>query len=337
MQSLKRQNQKLLGKRNYDKSRALDFVSAGIGCNCLLTLSESGVLNKLLSGQSLGIQDIRHYKHPVLIKSVVLTLVACHILELNDSEIKITEFGIETAKYLGLVSMLFDGYGDLIASQNQIFNNQQRKPGKLIRGSSVSKAAIQLANEFIDPIVMGEFASLKFRGTICDLGCGYGKMLSKVCAVSGNPGLGFDSEPLVVRLAQIQLKGTPVDVELDDISKLKGVWEDVVCLMQCHVFHDFTPNELCINLMNSFLKNFPNLKYFVYIDTVTPTLEDPDILPGFDYVHGLLGVQTRTYKETLDMFSHSQYSVFKEVSIPGLPNTFLWILSPKQKIQRKRF
>lgn len=334
MQNLKKQSQKLLDR--YEKRQALDFVSAGIGCSCLLVLSEAGILDKLLQGKSLKTQEIHSNRHSVLIKSVILTLVTCNILELNDSEIKITEFGIETAKYLGLVSMLFDGYGDLMANQKQIVNNHQRKPERLIRGSSVSKAAIQLASDFFDPIVISEFASLKFKGTICDLGCGYGKMLSKVCAVNGNPGLGFDSEPSVIRLAKIQLKNTPVDVELADISKLKGVWEDVVCLMQCHVFHDFTPNERCINLMDSFLKNFPNLQYFVYIDTVTPTLNNPDILPGFDYVHGLLGIETRTYKETLDMFGHSQYSVLKEVPIPGLPNTFLWLLSPKHKVHKKR-
>lgn len=336
MQNLRKQKQKTLNKSNYDKAQALDFVLSGIGCNCLLTLSQTGILDTLLQDKSLHIHDIQNCKHPALLKSVILTLIGCSILYFNDAEIKITEFGIEVAKYLGLVSMLFDGYGNLMANQNQIINNHQKKPEKLIRGAAVSKAATSLANNFFNPIVINEFLSLKFKGTICDLGCGYGEMLSKICSATGNPGLGFDSEPSVIRLAKIQLKGTSVDVEQGDISKLKGVWEDIVCLMQCHVFHDFTPNEACIELMNSYLINFPNLKYFIFIDTVTPTFENPSLLPGFDYVHGLLSIQTRTYKETLDMFSHTNYNLLKEVPVPGLPSTFLWVLSKKQKAQKRR-
>jgi len=153
-------------------------------------------------------------------------------------------------------------------------------------------------------------------------------MLSKICKKTGNPGLGFESEPTVVKQANKLLKNTDVTVELGNISELNGVWEDVVMLMQCHVFHDFTPEQKCIEIMNSYLTSFPNLKCFFYIDTVTPSPAHNELFPGFDYVHGLLGIPTRTYEETQEMFKNSKFKMIKEVPL-DLPNTFIWLLAPK--------
>jgi hypothetical protein len=33
----------------------------------------------------------------------------------------------------------------------------------------------------------------------------------------------------------------------------------------------------------------------------------------------------------LEVFNQANYNVIKEVPIPDLPNTFLWILSPKKR------
>lgn len=62
---------------------------------------------------------------------------------------------------------------------------------------------------------------------------------------------------------------------------------------------------------------------------VSPSPSNNQILPGFDYVHALLGIPTRTYEETISMFKKSAFFIEKELAIPELPNTFLWILSPK--------
>ncbi len=153
-------------------------------------------------------------------------------------------------------------------------------------------------------------------------------MLSSICKVTGNPGLGFDSEPKVVKRAKNQFKRTNIIIEQMDITNFQGIWEDVVVLIQCHVFHDFTPQERCVRLMNSFIDNFPHLKCFFFLDSVAPCDSRDEILPGFDYVHGLLGMKMRTYQETITMFKNSNYTVSKEVQIDGVPNTFLWILVP---------
>ena len=202
---------------------------------------------------------------------------------------------------------------------------------KLIKGESISKAAVIIAEKMIVPEMIREMIWMKVAGTICDLGCGYADMLSKICYATGNPGLGFDSELKVVQEAAKIFDGSSIAVELGDITNLEGIWEDVTTLVQCHVFHDFTPNEVCVNIINSYLDNFPNLKSFFYVDTVTPSAMSDELFPGFDYVHGLLGITTRNYEETIEMFSQSSYEVAKEIRLNDLPNTFLWVLVPKKK------
>ncbi len=314
--------------------KSLEFIAAGIACNCFVTLAESGLLNTLVDTKHLSKKDIEKSTNPILVKSALMTLEKCQIVQMSKDGYKITKFGANISKFSGLISMLFTGYGNLMAHQDQIVKKKATNSNSFIRSEAVSKAAVQLAANTFDPILIQEFTHLKFSGTICDLGCGYGRMLSQICEIHGNSGLGFECDRKVVKQAKKQFKDTNIAIEHGNIIKLQGIWEDVVVLMQCHVFHDFTPNKACIKLMNSFLKNFPNLRYFFYLDTVAPS--DDEFLPGFDYVHGLLGIQTRTYEETQQMFDESAYEVLKEIKIEGLPNSYLWILAPKQNLLPKR-
>jgi hypothetical protein len=336
MQNLRKSKQEPTKRIDNSSEETLDFILSGIGCNCLVFLFTCGLFDKLIKNKLLNNKEIEKCSNPTAVKAALLTLEKCGVLEREKGNFRITSFGIALSEYIGLIRMLFDGYGDLMAMQNQIARKKIQKPSKLIRGTAISQSAVFLARNTIDPILLKEFSELKFSGTICDLGCGYARMLSQVCEATGNPGLGFDSEPKVVAQTKKLYDRNKIHIELGDISKLHGVWEDVVILMQCHVFHDFTPSKKCINILNSFLTNFPNLKYFFYIDSVAPANDSNEILPGFDYVHGLLGISPRTHEETLQMFDQSNYSLLKEVAIPGLPNTFLWVLSPNREQKQKR-
>lgn len=313
------------------QKKTLQFISIGIGCNCLVSLNATGALNILLNTPFLTEQDISNLPNPIPIRMALLTLEKCRVVKKRGTNFQITALGRSLADQIGLINMLFDGYADLIAHQNQISNKEINNPAYFIRGSSISKAAVELAKNTFDPILMNEFSNLKISGLICDLGCGYGKMLSQICQQTGNPGLGFDNEQHVVHEAQKIFQETNISIQHKDIMNIQGLWEDVSALIQCHVLHDVRPDECCINIINSYLNNFPKLKYFFYLDTVSPSHSHNSILPGFDYVHGLLGLVPRTYEETINMFSQSHYNVFKEIAIPLLPNTFLWILTPKNQ------
>ena len=309
----------------------MDFITIGVGCNCLVSLYEAGVWNKIIKHDYIADWQIEKYKNSICIKSALVTLEKCDVVKRSECGFEITEFGKVLSEYLGLVTIFFDGYGNLIAKQSQISKGKIKNQMRLIKGNVVSRASVLISEKMTESLILKEFNALKLSGTICDLGCGYAATLSKICKETGNPGLGIDSEAKVVRKAKKRFENTNITVELGDISKLQGAWEDVVILMQCHVFHDFTPEQKCIDIMNSYMDNFPNMKCFFYVDIVSPSDTHNRILPGFDYVHGLLGIQTRTYEETVQMFKRSNYNVIKEISFPDMPNTFLWLLVPKKE------
>ena len=72
------------------------------------------------------------------------------------------------------------------------------------------------------------------------------------------------------------------------------------------------------------------MQYFFLTDIVSPSPCFRDSLPGFDYTHGLLGLEPSTYEETIKMIEKSKYYIHKEIQVKHLNNTFLWILAPKK-------
>ncbi len=296
------------------KEEALDFIRAGVGCNCMVALCEAGILEKLT--EKVTEQEIQNYSNPLCIQSALVTLEKCKIVEKNLDGFKLTRLGRALSEYIGLITIFFDGYGMLVAQQATIVNNSISNLDKSVKWPIVSKSSIQISEK--------------------TLGCGHGVMLSKLCKITGNPGLGFEGNVKTVTEAKMNIAhDLNIQIEVADIRSLQGEWKDVVFLMQAFVFHDITPTNTCIHIMNSYLNNFPNLKYFFYIDMLTPSQTKNGFLPGFDYVHGLLGIPTRTYEETMSMFEQSNYSIFKEVQITDLPNTFLWILCPRNGVNHE--
>ena len=98
-------------------------------------------------------------------------------------------------------------------------------------------------------------------------------------------------------------------------------------LLQAFVMHDVT-GSLFQKIMRSFLSTFPNMKMFIYVDSFAP--EDPSSmqLPGFDYIHSLLNIKTRTKEETVEILKKTGFLIQKEFQIPDLPNCYVLVLSP---------
>lgn len=49
-------------------------------------------------------------------------------------------------------------------------------------------------------------------------------------------------------------------------------------------------------------------------------------MPGFDYVHGLQGITPRSYEETIETFIKADFKILKELAVPNMPNTFIWVV-----------
>lgn len=266
----------------------------------------------------------------VAANSALVTLEKTGVVEKSLDEFRLTDLGYALGDYIGLITMLFDGYGSLVSEQKKIAKNQIKAPFKLLRIDAITESSIQFGKNTVDPLVSMIFSRIQTKGTICDLGCGLGTRLAWLCQDTGNPGLGIENDENTVHAARRKFKKEKaISFEKGDIAKLDGVWEDVTVVMQYFVFHDFVKQKECGSILNSYIKNFPNLKCFIYVDVVAPSDTKNQIMPGYDYVHGLLGISTPTYEDTIKLFEQSDYSIIEELAVPDLPNTFAWLLAPK--------
>ncbi|GAB5411155.1 MAG: hypothetical protein ChlgKO_02690 [Chlamydiales bacterium] len=315
---------------HYLKQKPIDFITHSIACHCLTMIYDIGLLDAFLDKTHVSLNEIKKNYNFNCVVSALKTLEKSGIVCFYENSVRITSFGKGVAEHIGLIKIFFTGYRNLIQQGAQIALSEKEPTYDSIDGKAIAHAATLISEKMIDPLLIDEVLAVNIPGTICDLGCGEAKMLSKVCSISGNTGLGIEINAEVITSIRKKLS-RDVQVETGDVSKLDGIWEDVTMLVQCHVFHDFDgPNE-CLKIINSTLEHFPNLRYFFYIDTVAAETGNDEIFPGFDYVHGLLDISPRTYSETISMFEESDYQVMKEVKITSLPRTFLWVLTPKMK------
>ncbi len=120
-----------------------------------------------------------------------------------------------------------------------------------------------------------------------------------------------------------------VEVVNADITDLNEIWEDVTTAMINMVIHDIVPHSSCVHFLRSLRKHFPRLQCLVVADMVSMSEDHPTIMPGFDYVHGLQGITPRDYHGTIQVFTEAGYEVVSENPVPNMPNTFVWVVIPK--------
>lgn len=304
-------------------NRHLDFLSAGVGCHCLIALYSLGLVEVALREGFLSIDDLRFSANPLVAKACLQTLVDGNIFQVVDDEYHLTLLGKKVCENIGLFQIFFDGYGRLLAKEMDIAKGSCTSSDTDLNGRSIAEASRSICERAIDPSLIAIIVDLLRPGeTLCDLGCGSGSVLEKACLAANCKGIGFEVQQSLFKEDRI------VSVRFGDISCLSGEWPDISVVMQRHVFHDFVLSRGA-EILESYLLNFPNLKYFVYVDFVSPACVGDSILPGFDYVHSLLGIATPTYDQTIDMFSRAGFEIVSENSDFDMPNTFLWILKPK--------
>lgn len=304
--------------KKHDESAALSFISSGVSCFALIFLNSIGILDELIKLGKVNIHQFNSSKDHLIIERAFLELELNGLIKKRNMVYMLTPFGIEVVHYLGLVHYIYKGYCNVLS-------NPKRKSKvdypSVIRGSNL------LGEEFIDKIILNELTRLAINGTICDLGCGDGHRLSKICNIFKCKGIGFELESSL-KYTKNPIN-TSVQIQEADITKLQGIWNDVNILIQVMVMHDFIPESMSVTTINSFLDHFPNLKFFLYCDIVAPSYSLKTQLPGFDYIHSLLGIRTRTYEETIEIFKKTRFRLVKEILVTKMPNTFLWILIPK--------
>lgn len=314
-----------------NQNSALRFASIGVGCFALTFIDRIGLLSSLLIKGFICDSDVEKFEQfkKTASRSALVSLESCGVLTRIDNRYKLTSLGNNLVKYIGLFTMVFEGYGELMAKGVQIGLGKVKQPEKFINEASVAKSSVQFGESAVDLEVETLIKSLNIKGTICDLGCGSADRLLKLCKATNLPGLGLDSSAAAVRIARKTTKSYPlIEIEQEDGANLQGVWEDVQVLMQCFMIHDICPDQKLVECLISYKRNFPNLEYIVIVDIVAPDDPVSTFMPAFDYVHGLLGIDTRRYDRFVSLFERSGYDLAKEVSL-NMPNTYLWVLKKK--------
>jgi|JI9StandDraft_1071089.scaffolds.fasta_scaffold50679_2 hypothetical protein len=305
-----------------------NFIAAGVACYAFALLDEIGLLDKILNNNEISAETFYSYPNPLVISAASQTLVANGILIFENGSFKLTFFGTALAKQRGSIGLIYNGYSRALANQLSIVKDQPSQRWDFIDQDSISHAAAHMSRDFINKTLIAELESCSIKGVICDLGCGNAATLLYVCRTLGLIGLGFDISESSIKTAKAQLKpDDKLTLVTQDITQISNIYPDVEVLIQAFVMHDLS-NKDCRKTFESLRKSFPNVKMFLYIDAVSPGVNETAQLPGFDYVHSLFSIKPRTLAETRNIIEGSGFSIENQQSIEGLTNCYIWTLAP---------
>ena len=317
-----------------DSCPALRFISAGVACYAFSLLDRLGLIDRICSQGFVNDRDFKSISNQLVLKNAIMTLEKNNVLVQKNGSFFLTRFGKQLVEHRGSIGLIYDGYRFILANQMKHLNEKSSIYQQQVDWEAVAEASIPFGEKTIDPLVINLIRDYQILGTICDLGCGAATRLIKICQMTQSKGLGIEFADQALKLAQINSQDMDqISIRKGDLMNLRGIWPEVELIMQFFVMHDITPDEKCLGVLDSIAQSFPNIRYFFYCDVVAPSESVETQLPGFDYVHSLLGVQTRTYEETIEIFEKSKFQIVKEVAVFELPNVFVWVLErAKEKI-----
>lgn len=313
-------------KNKHDKAE--DFIAAGVACYAFSLIDELGLLDQLLSGQNLPYNIFLSYPNPLVVKTALQALECSNIIFFDEHVFQLTSFGKSLARHRGSIGLIYNGYRETISNQLRIAQDQPSQNWDLIDSEAITKAASQMGDEFFNTTLLSILRKHSIKGTICDLGCGNASTLMYLCRKEKLPGLGFDFFSSSIDVAKGSLnQNDKITLLTKDITKIDEVYPEVEVLLQSFVMHDFS-DAVCRKTIQSLLTSFPKARLFLYLDAVSPVNENPLQLPGFDYIHSLLGIKPRTLKETSNLLADSGLHIMNLDPIQGLTNCYIWTLCP---------
>jgi len=331
MDSERREEGSQLLTNEHDREvTAIEFALIGIACHALCLINHAGVFKQLKETGSFAERQVLEFNNIHLIKAALVTLVKANVLHLKGGTYTLSKLGRRLAENIGLVTIPLNGYRKLFSKQLQLLDNPAIKDSDIDFGA-LAVASIEFGINDLDPLILDIFRAIKPKGTICDLGCGTGERLVRICKEIGSSGLGIEKSIQAIQQGKKYTKDySKVEVVKGDVTDLKDVWEDVEIVMMSFVCHDISSSRACSRMLRSFQSNFPSMHYLILVDIVSPSEEVPSIMPAFDYVHGLQGISPRNYEETVKVFKRANYVISQEIPVPNMPNTFVWMLKPEK-------
>lgn len=320
---------KLKKENLHNKSH--NFIAAGVACYAISLLDEIGLLDQLIEKRTLPSNIHLSYSNPLVVKEAIQTIKCNNIIYYEEKNYKLTLFGEILMQHRGSIGLIYNGYRNVLSNQMDIFKNSLPITNCPLDDSAISKASAQMGAEFFHKKILTILKNHSVHGKICDLGCGNGTTLMYLCRNLKLPGLGIDTSPASIEIAKKQLEPSDkITFAVEDINKICHVYNDVDVLIQSFVMHDF-PNDKYKETLQSLRKVFPNARLFLYIDAVSPEDRDSHQLPGFDYVHSLLGTKPKTLQETIQTLAECNFNIINQEPISELTNCYIFTTTTRQE------
>lgn len=312
----------------------------GLCANALLVVNSVGLI-ELLKTRPVHedeLYDNEIYPNAVAIKGALIVLHYGQIVSKQNKSYVLTDFGKTVIKDMPSFLHWFESYSKLLGKSVDIALDKEKVEVGDFSFEHVAFTGALVKDQFL-PVLSEVLEETGINGSFCDLGCGTAESLIHVCHNFQVPGIGFAKSQEIVDLANKNISWEFKDSDLyvnaffADVTDLKGIYPEVDILYTNFITHHFASDEFCTDVLRSYQTKFPNARYLIIIDGVTPTDEplSPQIFaPAFDYIHRLDRLETRS-KESLDkIIENTGYQLTREIAIE-FPNHYMWVLNMKDE------
>lgn len=313
------------------------LFTAGVACHSIIAASRINLLEKL-NETDITIEQVREQHpqmDPVILEGILRSLCYAEVVKKKGNIYCLTALGKEVLRDLPSYILWFDGYASLLSKQGSISEGVDTFTYQDIDPVIVADNSALIGKQSADMYLLDALESLNPKHPICDLGCGNGSRIIKICETFSVDGYGFDISKKAIQEA-IKKAESHKDHTFHffnhDVTNIEGQWLDVDIIMQTFMTHHIVPDERCADVFVSYKNNFPNMRYLIILDVVTSeneALSPTMFAPGFDYIHRLQGLLPRTRPQMMKTFASANYRLHKEIKL-ALPNGYLWILENKK-------
>ncbi|EIF8947217.1 class I SAM-dependent methyltransferase [Vibrio cholerae] len=275
-------------------------------------------------------KDIRiHYSdYPAAIDAVLNALHIGGVISRDNKKCQLLVKLDEIKNKLPFFRLWFFAYRELLSQQIEVVDS--RKKEIPYDGASVAKYSAQIGSIYVDPYLDSILEELSLTGKICDMGCGAGVRLLRICKKNRLQGLGMDIDFDAIEVALKNKKLTnnnDVDFICQDITKIKTGSPDIEAMLFTFFTHHIQCDDILASMLQEYKDYFINLKYIIIFDTVSDSnnlSEDKIFSSGFDYIHRIQGLIPRTREDYYNVFDKAELAVEKEISLP-VDNSFIWV------------
>ena len=156
----------------------------------------------------------------------------------------------EIKNKLPIFKLWFHAYRELLSQQAEVVNNVNKTIP--YDGANVAKYSAQIGSIYIDPYLDSLLEGLPLTGKICDMGCGSGVRLLRICEKYGLKGLGVDIDSDAIDVALQNKKKNncnDVDFSCQDVTKIQESDSDIESLLFTFFTHHIQSNDMLASML----------------------------------------------------------------------------------------